>query len=54
MVPVSQIWSSWLFVGVWDGQPLGGDEYVISADEKTAIGVPAAGVTPPWRRGCPG
>jgi hypothetical protein len=26
-----------LYHGVWDGQPLGDDEYVLSADEKTSI-----------------
>ena len=26
-----------LYAGVWDGQPLGENEYVISADEKTSI-----------------
>ena len=26
-----------LYAGVWDGKPLGGNDYVISADEKTSI-----------------
>ena len=53
-----------LYAGVWDGEPLGDDEYVVSADEKTSIqarirrhdSLPAAPGRPPrtefeYRRG---
>jgi hypothetical protein len=26
-----------LYTGIWDGQPLGSNDYVICADEKTSI-----------------
>jgi hypothetical protein len=42
-----------LYQGVWEGQPLGPDDYVISADEKTSIqarGRVAPGTAPAPRR----
>jgi len=42
-----------LYARSWDGRPLGADEYVLCADEKTSGPAPAAAAIPPCRRARP-